>query len=52
MWPWAGTNYLGGSFDMPVLVVHEYEEGKIAKESLFYAARDAYAQLTQRPYAD
>jgi steroid delta-isomerase-like uncharacterized protein len=52
MWQWAGTNYLGGSFGMPVLVLHEYEDGKIAKESLFYAARDAYAQLTQRPSTD
>ena len=26
--------------------------GKIAKESLYYAARDAYAQLTQPPQAE
>jgi steroid delta-isomerase-like uncharacterized protein len=52
IWQWAGTNYLGSPFDMPVLVLHEYEDGKIAKESLYYAARDAYAQLTQRPVAD
>jgi ketosteroid isomerase-like protein len=47
IWQWAGTNYLGRPFDMPILVVHEYQDGKIAKESLYYAAGDAYAQLTQ-----
>ena len=52
VWKWSGTNYLGRPFDMPVLVVHEYEDGKIAKESLYYAARDAYAQLTQSASAD
>lgn len=49
---WAGTNYLGRPFDMPVLVLHEYQDGKIAKESIYYAASDAYDQLTQQPAAD
>jgi hypothetical protein len=52
LWQWAGTNYWGGSFDMPVLVLHEYDDGRIAKESLYYAARDPHAQLTQPASAE
>ena len=46
---WVGTNYLGAPFDLPIVAIHEYRDGKIAKESIYYAARDAYAQLTQSP---
>ena len=46
---WIGTNYRGAPFDLPIVAIHEYRDGKIAKESIYYAARDAYAQLTQSP---
>jgi steroid delta-isomerase-like uncharacterized protein len=46
---WIGTNYRGVPFDLPIVLVHEYRDGKIAKESIYYAARDAYKQLTQSP---
>ena len=46
---WIGTNYRGAPFDLPIVLIHEYRDGKIAKESIYYAARDAYEQLTQSP---
>jgi steroid delta-isomerase-like uncharacterized protein len=46
---WTGTNYLGAPFDLPIVLIHQYRDGKIAKESIYYAAQDAYAQLTQSP---
>jgi steroid delta-isomerase-like uncharacterized protein len=46
---WTGTNYRGAPFDLPVVLIHEYRDGKIAKESIYYAARDAYDQLLQPP---
>ena len=46
---WIGTNYLGAPFDLPIVLIHEYRDGKIAKESIYYAARDAYDQLMQSP---
>ena len=46
---WIGTNYLGAPFDLPIVLIHEYRDGKIAKESVYYAARDAYDQLTGLP---
>ncbi len=43
---WIGTNFLGAPFDLPLVAIHEYRDGKIAKESLYYAALNAYNQLT------
>ena len=33
-------------------VVHEYRDGKIAKESIYYAAPDTYDQLTRSSFAE
>jgi ketosteroid isomerase-like protein len=46
---WIGTNYQGVPFDLPIVAIHEYRDGRIAKESIYYAARDAYDQLWQSP---
>jgi len=46
---WTGTSAVGRPFDLPRVVVHEYRDGRIAKESLYYAAKDAFAQLTEPP---
>ena len=46
---WIGTNYLGRAFDLPLVGIHEYRDGKIAKETLYYAASDTYDQLTTSP---
>jgi hypothetical protein len=35
-----------------MVLVDEYSDGKIAKQSLFYAARDTYAQLKEPPPAE
>lgn len=35
----------GRPFDLPTVVLHQYRDGKIAKESMYYAAADATAQL-------
>lgn len=43
---WTGTSgATGRPFDLPTVVLHEYRDGKIAKESMFYAAPDTVAQL-------
>lgn len=44
---WRGTSGSGKPFDIPTLALHEYRDGKIAKEVMFYAARDAFAQLAE-----
>lgn len=49
---WIGTNYLGRAFDLPLVGIHEYRDGKIAKETLYYAASDTYDQLTRSPSAE
>jgi steroid delta-isomerase-like uncharacterized protein len=49
---WIGTNYLGRPFAIPILTLHEYRDGKIAKETLYYAAQDTYDQLTTSPSAE
>ena len=46
---WIGTNYLGAPFDLPIVLIHEYRDGKIAKESIYYAAWDTHDQLTRSP---
>jgi steroid delta-isomerase-like uncharacterized protein len=43
---WTGTSgATGRPFDLPTVVLHEYRDGKIAKESMYYAAPDTVAQL-------
>ena len=49
---WIGTNYWGAPFDLPIVLVHEYRDGKIAKESIYYAAWDTHDQLTRSPSAE
>ncbi len=49
---WIGTNYRGAPFDLPIVLVHEYRDGKIAKESIYYAAPDTYDQLTRSSFAE
>jgi hypothetical protein len=44
---WLGTSAFGRAFDLPIVVLHEYRDGKIAKESMYYAAKDAYEQLME-----
>jgi len=46
IWQWVGTNAYGSAFDMPVVVIHEYVDGSITSESLYYADRFAYEELT------
>ena len=49
---WIGTNYRGAPFDLPIVLIHEYRDGKIAKESIYYAAWDTHDQLTRSPSAE
>jgi len=44
-WDWIGTNAFGKPFDLPIVLVHEYRDGKIVKETTYYASPDAYGQL-------
>ena len=44
-WEWIGTNYFGNPFDLPFAMVAEYRDGKIAKQTIYYASPDARSQL-------
>ena len=44
---WRGTSGSGRPFDIPTLALHEYRDGKIAREVMYYADRDAFAKLAQ-----
>jgi steroid delta-isomerase-like uncharacterized protein len=44
-WDWIGTNAYGNPFHLPTALIHEYRDGKIAKETVYYASPDAYGQL-------
>lgn len=44
-WDWMGTNAFGQPFDLPIVLIHEYRDGKIVKETTSYASPDAYGQL-------
>ena len=44
-WEWGGTNFSGNEFDLPYVVIHEYRDGKIVKETIYYASPNAYSQL-------
>ena len=50
---WVGTNFNGAPFDLPLVSIHEYRDGKIAKESIYYAAGwDAHGRLGQSSPAE
>ena len=42
---WVGTNFYGMRFDLPTAVIHEYRDGKIVRETVYYASPDARDQL-------
>jgi steroid delta-isomerase-like uncharacterized protein len=44
-WEWIGTNAYGDPFHLPLALIHEYRDGKIARETVYYASRNAYNQL-------
>jgi len=44
-WEWIGTNYLGNPFDLPFVMVAEYRDDKISKQTIYYASPDARSQL-------
>jgi steroid delta-isomerase-like uncharacterized protein len=44
-WEWGGTNFAGKEFDLPYVLIHEYRDGKIVKETIYYASPNAYEQL-------
>ena len=44
---WRGTSGCGRPFDIPTLALHEYRDGKIAREVMYYADRDAFAKLAE-----
>ena len=44
-WEWIGTSFYGKPFDLPLVVVHEYRDGKIVREAMYYASPNAYSQL-------
>ena len=44
-WEWGGTNAFGNTFDLPFVLIDEYEDDKIAKQTIYYASPDAYDQL-------
>ena len=44
-WEWVGTNFNGMRFDLPTALIHEYRDGKIVRETIYYASPDARAQL-------
>ena len=46
VWEWRGVSAYGNPFDLPSVLVHEYRGGLISKQSIYYASRDAYDQLT------
>jgi steroid delta-isomerase-like uncharacterized protein len=48
-WEWSGTNFYGKSFDLPFAMINEYRDGKIAKQTIYYASPNAYSQLMGSP---
>lgn len=44
-WEWIGTNGFGKRMDLPTALIHEYHDGKIIKETVYYASPNAYSQL-------
>ena len=44
-WEWVGINYWGNPFSLPHSIINEYRDGKIARQTIYYASPDAYSQL-------
>jgi hypothetical protein len=44
-WEWVGINYWGNPFSLPHSIINEYRDGKIARQTIYYASPDAYGQL-------
>jgi hypothetical protein len=44
-WEWGGRNFSGNEFDLPYVVIHEYQDGNIVKETIYYASPNAREQL-------
>jgi hypothetical protein len=44
-WEWIGTNLYGDPFNLSLALIDEYRDGKIAKETIYYASPNAYSQL-------
>jgi hypothetical protein len=44
-WEWVGINYWGNPFSLPHSIINEYRDGKIARQTVYYASPDAYSQL-------
>jgi len=44
-WEWTGTNFFGRSFDLPFALIDEYRDGKIVKQTIYYASPNAREQL-------
>ena len=43
---WIGTNFHGEPFELPLVSIHEYRDGKIVREAIYYASPNAYTELT------
>ena len=37
-WEWKGTDFFGNPFDLPFALIDEYENGKIVKQTIYYAS--------------
>ena len=46
-WEWTGTNAFGKPFDLPYVLIDEYRDGKIAKQTIYYASPDSRQLLAQ-----
>ena len=44
-WEWSGSNFCGESFDLPFVLIDEYRDNKIVRQTIYYASPDAYSQL-------
>jgi steroid delta-isomerase-like uncharacterized protein len=42
---WIGTNSHGKPFHLPTATIHEYRDGKIVRETMYYASPNAYTEL-------
>lgn len=45
VWDWRGESAYGNPFDLPMVLIHEYRDGLIARQTIYYAAGDTYDQL-------
>jgi len=46
-WEWIGTNAFGTPFDLPYVLIDEYRDGKIAKQTIYYASPDSRQLLAR-----